>query len=403
MTLFLVCFTSGASILLSFLLFFHPLQQNVKANRWLGLFVFIMGCAFISTYLLITGRSISAGLFFKALTGVQFLLAPSLYMSTLYFVKPGKVFTAADLVHFIPFVVYSIAEIWWMPRQESISTLPLLHINENVSFLVRDILPFLSLFYLIRSYRVLLKHRSNLKLISANLSEVDLGWLVQFLFILLLTIIIWINDALFELPFLTEATPFVYTGCIFFLAYFSIKQRAIFAFREQDMKEILYVLDQSNHESDAIGTEATAELQTHPTFAAADEQGQVTEKEQRVIKRLTAEQLERLSARLISLMETDRLFLDNDLNLPMVAERLGIGIHETSFLINQTTNSNFYNFINKYRVNEAKKLLGSAKMEQLNMLGIAFASGFNSKTTFNTTFKKMVGVSPSEYLKNLKN
>ena len=324
-------------------------------------------------------------------------------MSTLYFVKPGKVFTAADLVHFIPFVVYSIAEIWWMPRQESISTLPLLHINENVSFLVRDILPFLSLFYLIRSYRVLLKHRSNLKLISANLSEVDLGWLVQFLFILLLTIIIWINDALFELPFLTEATPFVYTGCIFFLAYFSIKQRAIFAFREQDMKEILYVLDQSNHESDAIGTEATAELQTHPTFAAADEQGQVTEKEQRVIKRLTAEQLERLSARLISLMETDRLFLDNDLNLPMVAERLGIGIHETSFLINQTTNSNFYNFINKYRVNEAKKLLGSAKMEQLNMLGIAFASGFNSKTTFNTTFKKMVGVSPSEYLKNLKN
>jgi AraC-like DNA-binding protein len=53
-------------------------------------------------------------------------------------------------------------------------------------------------------------------------------------------------------------------------------------------------------------------------------------------------------------------------------------------------------------VEEAKKLLVSKKMEELNILGIAFASGFNSKTTFNTTFKRMVGISPSQYSKEQK-
>lgn len=119
-------------------------------------------------------------------------------------------------------------------------------------------------------------------------------------------------------------------------------------------------------------------------------------------KRLGAEQVAGLSVHLSSLMENDKLFLDNDLNLPAVAEKLGISIHEASFLINETTKDNFYNFINKYRVDEAKKLLASTKMDELNILGIAFASGFNSKTTFNTTFKRIVGISPSQYSKEQK-
>ena len=101
-------------------------------------------------------------------------------------------------------------------------------------------------------------------------------------------------------------------------------------------------------------------------------------------------------------MENDKLFLDNDLNLPTVAERLGISIHETSFLINESAKDNFYNFINKYRVDEAKKLLASSKMDEFNILGIAFASGFNSKTAFNTAFKKWAGVSPTNYAKEQK-
>ncbi|MCC5648212.1 helix-turn-helix domain-containing protein, partial [Nostoc sp. CHAB 5824] len=57
-------------------------------------------------------------------------------------------------------------------------------------------------------------------------------------------------------------------------------------------------------------------------------------------------------------------------------------------------------FINKYRIEEAKSLLFSEKFNHLNILGIAFQSGFNSKTTFNITFKKHTGLSPTDYVKS---
>jgi AraC-like DNA-binding protein len=402
MNVFLVCFSSGASFLLSILLFFHPLQQNVKANKWLSFFAFIMGCAFISIYLTITQTTSVNNFLFKCLNSLQFLLAPSFSISILYFVNPNKVFGKMEWLHFLPFIIYALAETLWNPGKESISTFTLFAINNEVSFLVRNILPIIALVYLIKSYIVLVKHKANLKLIASTINQISLDWLVQFLFILSITIIIWFNDALFGLPYLTEATNFVYAASVFFLAYFSIKQKAIFAFKEQDIKEISEMLEYGDY---------IVETKTSPNLVeASNDIGSITsiaktptdEEEKPKLKRLGADQVASLSVQLVGLMEKDKLFLDNDLNLPAVAEKLGISIHEASFLINETAKDNFYNFINKYRVEEAKKLLASTKMEQLNILGIAFASGFNSKTTFNTTFKRMVGISPSQYSKEQK-
>jgi AraC-like DNA-binding protein len=263
-------------------------------------------------------------------------------------------------------------------------------------------LPLIALLYLIKCYFILEKHKANLKLISSTINKISLDWLVQFLYLLSLIIIIWLNDAFFGLPYITQATNFVYAASIFFLAYFSIKQKAIFAFKEKDIKQISEVLEYEQYKADIkIITEvgdAANEIDTTRDITEIS----AVEKEKVKLKRLTAEQVANLSVHLSTLMKTDKLFLDNDLNLPMVAEKLSISIHEASFLINETTKDNFYNFINKYRVEEAKKLLASTKMEELNILGIAFASGFNSKTTFNTTFKKIVGISPSQYSKEQK-
>jgi AraC-like DNA-binding protein len=71
--------------------------------------------------------------------------------------------------------------------------------------------------------------------------------------------------------------------------------------------------------------------------------------------------------------------------------------HELSYLINVGFENNFYNFVNSYRVEESKTLLTSPKHQHLSMLGIAFEAGFNSKTAFYTAFKKMTGVSPTEF------
>jgi AraC-like DNA-binding protein len=241
-----------------------------------------------------------------------------------------------------------------------------------------------------------------LKLIASTINQISLDWLVQFLFILSITIIIWFNDALFGLPYLTEATNFVYAASVFFLAYFSIKQKAIFAFKEKDIKEISEMLEYGDYKAETKAIPDLIEAANDIDSTSTVTEISADEKEKPKLKRLSTEQVANLSVQLSALMEKDKFFLDNDLNLPAVAEKLGIGIHEASFLINETAKDNFYNFINKYRVEEAKRLLTSTKMEQLNILGIAFASGFNSKTTFNTTFKKIVGISPSQYSKEQK-
>lgn len=402
MNQFLVCFASGVSFLLSFLLFFHPLQQNVKANKWLSFFVFTMGCAFISIYLTIAQITIANNFLLKFLNSLQFLLAPSFYLSILYFANPKKVFRKMEWLHFLPFLIYTTAEIIWNPNRESISTFTLFVINKDASILVRNILPLTALVYLIKSYIVLERHKSNLKQISSAINQISLDWLAQFLLILSIAIIIWLNDAFFGLPFLTEATNFVYTTSVFFLAYFSIKQKTIFAFKEKDLKEISEILEYEEYKIETKANETVIEEVTEKDNTVEIAKNLVVEKEKPKLKRLNAEQLSKLSAQLFSLMEKDKLFLDNDLSLPTVAEKLGIGIHEASFLINETTKDNFYTFVNKYRVEEAKKLLVSPQMDKLNILGIAFSSGFNSKTTFNTTFKNIVGISPSQYSKEQK-
>ena len=70
-----------------------------------------------------------------------------------------------------------------------------------------------------------------------------------------------------------------------------------------------------------------------------------------------------------------------------------------SRLLNQKTKHNFSAFINKHRVAHFKKIAGSPEKQHLTLLGLAFESGFNSKTIFNTCFKKETGMSPREYIK----
>jgi AraC-like DNA-binding protein len=367
---FLTAFLVGESFLLCFLLYFHPLKQNAKANKWLSLFAFVMGTAFIGNYLDDLGLSESYTVFIKLINSLQFLLAPSIYISILFFVNPTSKFNIRYWLHFLPFVVFAIIENVVFFGKESISTKTLFEIGET-SIFIRDILPFQLLGYVLISYFELKKHNSNLKLIAAKTQHTNLNWLKLVLLILILPILFWINDALGIFPFLVNFNRLLYAVSIVLLAYFAMKQSAVFPFKDEDLDEISEVLSEP----------------TEPPKP----------------KRLSDEQIVELSARLDNLMIKEKIFLDNEINLASIAERLNISIHDASYLINEVKGDNFYNFINKFRVEEAKGLLTSDKSDKLNMLGIAFESGFNSKTTFNTSFKKIVGISPSEFSKKYKN
>ena len=100
-------------------------------------------------------------------------------------------------------------------------------------------------------------------------------------------------------------------------------------------------------------------------------------------------------------MDSQRPYLDPDLSLPSLAERLGLARNTLSYVINQRLGRNFYDFVNEYRVKEVKRLMEDPARRDHKLLAIAFDAGFNSKPAFNAVFRKMTGLTPSDYRRGL--
>jgi AraC-like DNA-binding protein len=112
---------------------------------------------------------------------------------------------------------------------------------------------------------------------------------------------------------------------------------------------------------------------------------------------LTPERAERYLARLREVMDGEKPYTDGDLSLQKLAERLRISAHHLSQVINERLNQNFFDFVNQYRVEEAKRQLLDTKKKHYSIIAIAEDVGFNSKSAFNAAFKKHASVTPSEW------
>lgn len=96
-------------------------------------------------------------------------------------------------------------------------------------------------------------------------------------------------------------------------------------------------------------------------------------------------------------MQEEQWFRNGDLRSKDLAESLGVSVHHLSQVLNESLQSNFYDFVNAYRVEAAKQLLIDEERKQDTILGIGLEVGFNSKNSFNNAFKKMTQMTPSQY------
>ncbi len=106
-----------------------------------------------------------------------------------------------------------------------------------------------------------------------------------------------------------------------------------------------------------------------------------------------------LKERLLGCMEREKPYLDSELTLPQLAEKLRTSTHHLSQLVNEGLGVNFADFINQYRIEAMKTKLRDPAYGHLKIEEIAYQTGFNSKSTFQAAFKKFAGVTPSEYRK----
>lgn len=105
-----------------------------------------------------------------------------------------------------------------------------------------------------------------------------------------------------------------------------------------------------------------------------------------------------LLARLDQLMDTEKLFLDPELNLQQLATRMEMPPHQLSQLLNQFKGESFSDYVNAFRVEYFKTAVHDPANAHLSILGVAYECGFNSKAAFNAVFKKMTGTTPSAFV-----
>jgi len=103
--------------------------------------------------------------------------------------------------------------------------------------------------------------------------------------------------------------------------------------------------------------------------------------------------------KLLTYMEQEKPYLDFDLTLQKLAKQIDIIDKELSVLINHHIGQHFFDFVNEYRIAEAKRLLENPDKKTLTILEILYQVGFNSKSSFYTAFKKITGKTPVLYRK----
>ena len=106
--------------------------------------------------------------------------------------------------------------------------------------------------------------------------------------------------------------------------------------------------------------------------------------------------------KLLTLMKEQELFRDPNLNMGMLAKAIGLSKGYLSQIINAKEGTNFFDFVNSYRVKDVKQKLTDPLFDHFNILGIALEAGFKSKSTFNSVFKKMTGKTPSQFKQDKK-
>jgi AraC-like DNA-binding protein len=103
-----------------------------------------------------------------------------------------------------------------------------------------------------------------------------------------------------------------------------------------------------------------------------------------------------LRQRLQELMQREKLYKDENIRLESLAERLGVSRNNISQVINRS-GMNFFEYINHWRIEEAKKLLAETSKRERNIIEVAYEVGFNNKVSFNKFFKKSTGLTPTEF------
>ena len=302
------------------------------------------------------------------------LHGPFLYLYISALIDQKFQFNREKLLHFIPFILFNLFIVIASFFPEISERISLDHVeSEHGAPLLFNLFLILTVlsgpFYFILSMLLFKKLDINIFNYFSSYENVNLEWLRKLVYtfgtiwtVLMIFVTVHHIFQMFSWIFCTHGSSLSLSAFIILIGYFGLKQKEIF----------IHYPDQS------------IEYVTEPKTKYAG-------------IFLKESDIEHYVNKLKHSMATKKPYLQADLSLHELANNLEIPSHHLSRIINEQFDVNFFDFVNQYRIEEVKSRIGKPEFDNISLLGIAFDSGFNTKSAFNRVFKKMTGFTPSEY------
>ncbi len=234
---------------------------------------------------------------------------------------------------------------------------------------------------------LLKRYSHNIKELFSTTEKIQLSWLRNLTYIVTFVLVFFLieNSLLFaDVKFFNnfDFTSLLAAISVYIMGYMGLFKSAIFA--ERKIAESIIQLSNYSHQKNEMN------FSDHKSAEKKYERSGLNDDKIKIY-------LQELK----NLMNEDNLYQDCDLTLQQLANKLRISSHNLSQIINTQLNQNFFDFVNQYRVEKVKVDLLDPKKEHMKILSIGLDAGFNSKSSFNTIFKKHTKMTPSEYRKKI--
>lgn len=344
-------------------------KYKSKSNFFLGLLLITFSYNILQNYLVVADFFTKDEYFLFFYINFAPVFLPLYYLYVKFFLYPNAELTKWNYLLFLPISIVLVESIF---EKIGFAT-GLFHQLDIVMFDdYRRILEVFTVIFtitlLILVYRMILNFEKTNSL-QINLPKIRLRWLKIFTIILLILAIYWTFPLYFELQTrLAEAIPYFYllwiglAVTIYLLGHVALYQ---FGISEEQINLNQFISNQK-------------------------------------VNLPNNKQKDRNNAHIIAFekyIKEEKNFLNSLLSLDSVAENLGLNSSYLSRILNAHLDKNFTDYVNELRVEEAKIYLLNPEFSNYTLVSIGLEAGFNSKSSFNAVFKKMTGMTPSEYRK----
>ena len=388
-------------------------KGNSAADHVLAAWLGIIGIHLFLYYWHITGEAFNHPDLLGIGIPMPLLHGPFLYIYTLTATRSNR-FLKTYWLHFIPAAMAYVllSKFFMLSGAEKVSVYMKEGAGYEIFMGIIIIASVLSGFaYVLFSFYELKKYRKRISEEFSNTEKINLNWLYYLTGgILAIWLIILFNgsDAL------------IFSAVVVFvllLGYFGIQHMGIFTYRKVIAREIIKVpageiakSDVSDSPVSGLGEEVSMDegklasewAGSGKRTSEAEQDSQAQSPRPRYERSgLQKELADKIHQDLEQLVQSEKIFKKEELSLAQLAQLLGVHPNYLSQVINSYEHKSFYDYINTLRVEEFKSQVLLPENSRYTLLSLAFECGFNSKTAFNRNFKKITGLSPSEYLKEV--